>query len=319
MASRGGAGRAGSKPGYLSMLVDGAAEAPRAGAPFRPAWGPAVGGTQTQELAPGAGAADRGGVGGFGRRAGSRNGSAARRADGRTDVASDGSSTPAGSRSVRSRSVGEFEGLRATATSVAGDRSGDGGSRGGSAADGSGSVLNGPARSVSDGLAVNLGDRPMSGSADSHRPSGSHQDGARASAATNRAAAAAAHSQADHGQATPGSGLRAPSERSQSVDRAADDRGADNRPPNVDNSARGVRPLLPERPTLTAARADAEPQVTSTPPTVQIGVVEVRIMPPAPAPITAPTNQPTAAGRGAPATAPARLSRPAVAYGLAQG
>ena len=317
MASRGGAGRAGSKPGYLSKLVDGATEAPRAGAPFRPAWGPAVGGAQAQELLPGA--ADRGAVGGTGRRAGSRNGSGARRADGRLDVASDSGSAQAGSGLIRDRSVGESGGLRAAANPVAGDRSGDSGSRVGSVADGSGSVLSGPARSVSDGLAANLGDRPMSGPADSHRPPGSDQDGVRVSAAGNRSAAAAAQGQADHGQATSGSGLRAPSERSQSVDRTVDDRGVGARTLNVDNSAIGVRPLLPERPPLTAARADAEPQVTAAPPAVQIGVVEVRIMPPAPVPITVPTSQPTMAGRGAPATAPARLSRPAAAYGLAQG
>ncbi len=70
-----------------------------------------------------------------------------------------------------------------------------------------------------------------------------------------------------------------------------------------------MRVTLPDRP---AARLVAAPPPTQ--PSVHIGVVEVRIVAPAPAPVAAPA--PPTRTVAAPAT---RISRPASQFGLAQG
>ena len=235
------------------------------------------------------------------------------------DLVSDAGSAAANAGHARNRAAGESEGLRAATNPSAEDRSGESGSRFGTSADGSTNPMTVPARSASADLATNLGGRTAPGTTGSQRSLDAGHDSTGLSAATSRSMTNAAQGLTDQRQDMPESGLHAPFGPTQPVDRSAGDRGASERSTNVDISAIGVRPLLPERPALTTARAEAEPSAATVPPAVQIGVVEVRIMPPALPPITLPTSQTATAGRGAPATAPTRLSRPVATYGLAQG
>lgn len=345
MASRSGSRRAGnsstgrSAPGYLSMLVDDASQAPRAAAPFRPDWGPAVGsGPQTQELAgpsgsgasvglrsaPGSGSGARS----AGRRTGSGAGDGGELGRGR-GFGADRSGTGLGGAAAAGSDSGVGTGSDAGAAGFAGlardRRYGSAGSAVGSDDDRGGDRSHDhdrgldPTRPRSDAADARLGDGFARNSADVRDPGADYRSAADSVTPSARQAAA---------QNTDRAG-RVAGEQSADESVTAARQAIGQQLQGDPMSLFGLRPLLPERPALDAARANTSGAAESSspapaPPAVQIGVVEVRIMPPAPSSANLAANQAIQAGQAGhgghgPGAAPARLSRPTAAFGLAQG
>jgi len=287
LAERVGARQSGSRPGYLSMLVEDAAPAPRVGAPYRPAWGPQIGaGPQTRDLA------------GLDSDRGRRQ---SRRPSQRLPLGGDApaADTPSSRPVPRETSADARRDMPMTGdVQPLGDAQ----------------SMRAPAPAPSNAVVPLSAPVPPGPRDDAQRGKGQQEiDITEAIRARAGDRAALVDPIAALFQGLPVEPVR--------TDERPPAETASPRPaPQSPAPATSLKPLLPERPAAESSRqappsVNAAPQEAPAPPAVRIGTVEVRVMPPVPAPATLPPSLPAAA-TGAAAS---RISRLSASFGLAQG